>query len=438
MNPLVINTKSSNFLHITIILGTLLLSGTNVRTEEPATPENGVSIPTQQMPALDLSKENAAFDAFWDQEFANLTLDQIIKKIEENPAVADTLAELSLSCKLHSAVTDNGSITQQCHFCDLPKDIREERKQHRIADFLIEIKREAVAQEVQALIDSLEKPQEKPAPADKWGGLTARDLIELIPVCYISGRQVRDAGVPGFDEIVSLTGPFKIIGDIALGYCSNMIATICHEAGHSIAYRALYGKWPEKFTIGSSNSDAPALLSVRNGAIALRGLNPLTGVTTLDSAISFKEARSIPFLAAGGICGIAGYYGFKKLVHSMLGKKFPNPEQLDAQYKRIENKLASFDNSFYKLLGLKENTTAETIRNRLAYNQQLQLMVLPLMVDVAVWYELKNVLIHHEVQGTDASGIAIAVGHQFDKAWAKIVAKIKQLKHKKSPEPKKQ
>lgn len=432
-----IGTRSSNSLHITILLVALLFSGTNLRAEEPATPENGISIPTEQVPVPDFSKEDAAFDAFWDREFAHLELDQIIKKLEENTVVADTLAELTLSCNFCRFETENGTLTENLLFCQLPQGIQEKAKKRCIADLLATFKREVIAREVEALIATLEKKEAPPQERQPWGGLTVRDLIELIPVCYISGRQVRDAGVPDFDEIVSLSGPFKIIGDITLGYCSNMVATICHEAGHSIVYRALYGKWPEKFTIGSSNSNAPALLSVRNGAIALRGLNPLIGVTTLDSAISFKEARTIPFLAAGGICGIAGYYGFKKLIHAVLGKKFPNPERLDAQYKHIENKLASIDNGIYALLGLKEDATAETIHNRLATNQQLQLMILPFMVDVAVWYELKNVLINHEVQGSDANGITIAVEHQFEKGWAKIVAKIKQLMHKKSHEPKK-
>lgn len=434
MNFLVNRTKSSSFLNLTGIFVILLLSRTIIKADEPIATDIQFCDPTKnETLALDFSKENADFDAFWDSEFGKLErLDEIIKKIEENPAISDKLAELTLNCNLCRYTADDGTTKENLRFCQLPKDLQETTKKKCTAELLTALKRELIRQNLETLTTNHENSETPSQKKLSWYGLSLADIITRIPICYISGRQVRDAGVPGFDEIVSISGPFKIVGDIILGYCSNMFATICHEAGHSIAYRSLYGKWPEKVTIGSDDSNSPALISFRNGAIALRGLDPLAGAATLDSNINLKEARSIPVFAAGGISGITGYYFFKKMIHTILGKKFPNFEELGKQYERIENKLVSVDNSLHKLFGLKEDVTTESFRNRLAFNRQLQLMMLPLAVDTAIWFQLKNVILNHDVQGSDAYAIGIATGHLLDRALEKIVAKFRTFYPKKT------
>lgn len=363
---------------------------------------------------LDLAADDAALDAFLDTEAKDL--EKFAKKFKEDAAFREKLAELFLSCQPCRFTANDGTVVENMHFRDLPEDIKKGFKQRFIADYAAWLT--GAAQKIQA---------SKPS----WHGLTPLDVAFLLPLCYTTGRQVRGAGVPGIDELLTLSAPLKIAGDVALGYAANMFATLCHECGHAVVYRMMYGRWPESVTIGSSNSKRPAIISTPGGALALRGLN-LNGVTSYPgNGISLHEARSIPVCAAGGICGIAGYHGFRKLVYGILGKELSMMGEMDARYKWLEGQFISGNNSIRGLFGLAQNTNAEMATNFFANHPQLTLAILPLVVDMAAWLELKNVLLEHDSQGTDANCIATATKFQLDKLWDTIAAKIKKMREKK-------
>ncbi len=382
-------------------------------TEEQTTPEQAPAnsntaadnndVEVVDVVELDLTADEASLDAFLDTEAKDL--EKFAKKFKEDAAFREKLAELFLSCEQCRFTANDGTVVENIHFRDLPEDIKKDSKQKFIANYAAWLT--GAVQKIQA---------SKPS----WHGLTPLDVAFLLPFCYISGRQVRGAGVPGTDELLTLSGPLKIAGDIALGYVANMFATLCHECGHAATYRMLYGRWPESVTLGSCDPQRPAIISTPGGALALRGLD--LGGATKCPEIDLREARCIPMFAAGGICGMAGYYGLKKLVHGILGKELSMMGEMDARYKSIENFYISANNGISGLCGFAQNSNTEGARTFFTNRPYL---ALPFIVDMAIWIQLKNVLLMHDSQGTDANGIATATKFQFDKLWDTIAKQAK-------------
>lgn len=147
------------------------------------------------------------------------------------------------------------------------------------------------------------------SPDRSWKyGLFPEDIPIILFLCYVTGRQFRNARI--FPNITDSL--IRLCGDIIVGFTVNFLTMICHEAGHAIFQRLLFNSWPESVSLGSSYPDDCALLPLFGEKIIIRGFNPFAGFTKYSRGeIPPNDIKKIPVLAAGSLCGIIGYYLMK-------------------------------------------------------------------------------------------------------------------------------
>ncbi|MCL5437059.1 MAG: hypothetical protein M1549_04250 [Candidatus Dependentiae bacterium] len=356
--------------------------------------------------ALDLSTDIAIFDAFVNLEVPDTAI-KAYERFTTDEEYRKRLVELSLGCRLYPLYAEDAQTLGYCRFQELPEQVRAGYRASFEKLHLAWLKMQLVEQN------------------GTWHALTPRLLALTIAISYATGRQVRGAGWPTLDELYSRWTPLTIPGDILLGYLVNMLTTLCHECGHAAAYRVFYGKWPESVTIGTCNSNAPAIISLFGGKLALRGLN-FSGATTYDGdGIDPREARSLSVFAAGGISGIAGYHLLKKAVYALQGKEYAWGTEFTGRYRSIEAGLITLLNQMHGLIGLTQNADSKKVQDLITQHPELVPLMLALLVDVSVWYELRNICFDYQSGRSDASYIAAALDAQFNRLYDAIAKKIK-------------